>query len=106
MIFQSRGIGREPNYYGNLDYYHLNCCHNPDPAVGGAEKNEIRNGGFRGQLYPVFLCAAFRCYLALAVDAVNRTKSSPNHADVLALGQYWRTDAGDFHGASNNSVQP
>ena len=76
-----------------------------DPAVSGAEKMKSVMG-ISGPAISGFPMRYLSLLSGLAVDAVNRTKSSPNHADVLALGQYWRTDAGDFHGASNNSVQP
>ena len=57
----------------------------PNPTVCGAKKNEISDGGFWGQLYPVFLCVALAA-LCSFVD-LQQSKASPNHTNVLGVGK-------------------
>ena len=90
---------------GTLDHHHHSRCYDPNSAICRPKKNEVGTGDFWGQLYPVFLCAPFCRVLALVLDAVNRTKPTSNHADVLVLGQHRWINAGDFHSASNHAVQ-
>ena len=92
--------------YGILDTHHTHRRYHADIAVCWPEKNERRDGRFRGQLYPVFLSPSVRGAVVMGVDAFHGPEPAADHRLILAMGQHRRINAGDFHGPSYHLIQP